>query len=71
MPMNKDELMNAFRNAACAELADCSPNEADHSYEFSKEFERRMDRLIRSESKSNLTIGKYKPKKAAYNFCRD
>ncbi len=51
MAMTKAELLNVFRDAACTEFAVFSPNESDYTYEFSERFERRMDRLIRSESR--------------------
>ena len=51
MSMTKAELMEAFREAASAEFAGFSPNESDYTYEFSARFERRMDRLIRAESR--------------------
>lgn len=51
MAMTKAELLNVFRDAASAEFADYSPYESDYSYEFSERFERRMNRLVKSESR--------------------
>ena len=63
MSMTKAELMNVFRDAASAEFADFSPYESDYNYEFSERFERRMDRLIRSESRAAWRFVNTNPKR--------
>lgn len=63
MSMTKAELMNAFRDAANAEFEGSSPNESDYCYEFSDGFERRMDGLIRSESRASWRFVNTNPKR--------
>lgn len=63
MAMTKAELMNAFRDAACAEFSDYSPYESDYTYEFSDRFERRMDRLIRAESRATWRFFNTNPRR--------
>lgn len=63
MSMTKDELMDALRDAASAEFADRSPYGSDCCHEFSDRFERRMDRLIRSESRASWRFFNTNPKR--------
>ena len=63
MSMTKVELMNVFRDAASAEFSACSPYESDYSYEFSERFERRMDRLVKSESRPAWRFVNTNPKR--------
>lgn len=61
MSMTKEELMNVFREAASAEFSEFSPYESDYTYEFSERFEKRMDRLIRAESRATWRFVHTKP----------
>lgn len=63
MSMTKAELMNAFRDAACAEFEEYLPYGSDYSYEFSERFERRMDRLVKSESRASWRFVNTNPKR--------
>lgn len=63
MSMTKAKLMDAFRDAACAEFEEYLPYGSDYSYEFSERFERRMDRLVKSESRATWRFVNTNPKR--------
>lgn len=63
MSMTKEEFINILRDAASEEFAEFSPNESDYTYRFSERFERRMDRLVRAESRSTWRLIHTKPKR--------
>lgn len=68
MPMNDAQFKEAFREVISAEFCDVPHNESDIAYDFSPDFKKRMQKLIKSEKSALWHLFNTRFKKAAVIF---